>query len=161
MLTGSVAVLLLTLKLLLMTSAYLKDWDANNAFNHRLQWPVRTSYWSAISSESCIPSTLTDGRTGVVEGGSGRSLSLGHRAVQQGRALLLFLLCCLPSLLPKGKADELCPCPCPGVVPGLCPHVWQQRLTAQLWNTSLGRGRRAALPFSYISVRFGFVCHLS
>lgn len=98
-LIGSVAVLLLTLKLVTVTSAYLKDWDAR--FNHHMQWPVRTSSWSAVSSRSCIPSILTAGRTGMVEGGSSGSLSLGHRAVQRGRALPA-----LPALLSSLSASK-------------------------------------------------------
>lgn len=154
-LTGSVAVLLLTLKLVTMTSAYLKDWDAR--FNHHMQWPVRSSSWSAVSSRSCIPSILTAGRTGMVEGGSSGSPFLGHRAVQRGRALPA-----LPALLSslsasKGEGRGAVPLPCHTH----CPRPLPTCLAAQLWNTSLGSGGRAALPFSYISVGFGFVCHLS
>lgn len=39
-----VAVLLLTLKLVAMTSAFLKGWDAHNAFHHHMQSPVKSSY---------------------------------------------------------------------------------------------------------------------
>lgn len=61
----------------------------------------------------------------MVEGGSSGSLSWDTEPCSGAVLFLPFLLCCLPSLLPKGKADELCPCPVPHIVPGLCPRVWQ------------------------------------
>lgn len=122
-LTGSVSVLLLTLQLVTMTSAYLKDWDANNLFNHYMQWPVKTSYQSAVSRESCIPSILTAWENwNCGRGGA----AFPWDTERCGRALL-FLLCCLPSLLPKGKADELCPCP----VPPCCPRPLPTCLAAK------------------------------
>lgn len=124
-LIGSVAVLLLTLKLVTMTSAYLKDWDAR--FNHHVQWPVRTSSWSAVSSRSCIPSILTAGRTGMVEGGSSGSLSLGHRVVQRGHALpaLPALLSSLSASQGEGRWDVPLPCPTP------CPRPLPAHLAAK------------------------------
>lgn len=156
-LTGSVSVLLLTLQLVTMTSAYLKDWDANNLFNHYMQWPVKTSYQSAVSRESCIPSILTAWENWNC--GRGEQPFPGTQSGAAGPCSSCFAV--FPLCFQRGRQMSCAPALSHRVVPGPCPHVWQQRPTAQLWSTSLGSGRRAALPFSYISIGFGFVCHLS
>lgn len=151
------AVLLLTLKLVTMTSAYLKDWDANNAFNCHMQWLVRTSYWSAISSASCIPSILTAGRTGIVEGGSSLSLSLGHGAVQRGRALPA-----LPALLSslsasKGEGGWAVPLPCPPVLSLASARTFGSKGRQLSCGTPL-LAVGEELPFLSLTYLLGWVC---
>lgn len=68
------------------------------------------------------------------------------------RAVLFlpFLLCCLPSVLPKGKQMSCVPA-CPSVVPG-CPRL-AAKVTAQLWSSSLAV--REELPFLSLTYLLG------
>lgn len=88
---------------------------------------MKTSYYSAVSSENCIPSMLTAASLGELELWKGGAVAAFPWDSEQCGRAMLFLLCCLPCLLPKGKADELCPCP----VPPCCPRPLPARLAGK------------------------------
>lgn len=119
--------LLLTLKSVTMTSAYLKDWMLTMHFITMCsdQWEPVTDQQLAMKAAS-HPS-LELGELELWKGGAVAAFPCDTERCSGAVLFLLFLLCCLPSLLPKGKAEELCPCP----VPLCCPRPLPARLAAK------------------------------
>lgn len=96
---------LLTLKLVIMTSAFLKGrgWDANNAFNYHVQRAINHTNQKLAVKAASILTAFSLGELELWEGGSDCSLSPGRRVVQQGHARQALLASLSPS---KGEGSR-------------------------------------------------------